>query len=289
MDRHHPRAEVDITSGLARALLAAQHPDLLAHDLERVGEGWDNVTYRIGEGLALRIPRREAAVPLLRNEQRWLPMLAPRLGVQVPMPLRIGEPSALFPWPWSVVGWIPGQTADRDPLAPSAAPRLARVFRALHQPAPADAPENALRGVPLRERAEVLHDRLRLLQDLREPERTALREFWNEGAQAPIATTSVWLHGDLHPRNVLVQEGELAGIIDWGDMTGGDPATDLAAAWTLFDSTEARTAFLRDYAASPTEVVRARAWAVFFGCALASSGESDHEGIGRVIVKRLLS
>src|SRR5204863_5187893 len=106
-----PAAEVVIDEGLLRALIVAQHPDLTGAPLALVDNGWDNVTWRVGEGLAARLPRRALAVPLIENEQRWLPILAPRLPLPISEPLRLGAPSALFPWPWSLVRWIEGETA----------------------------------------------------------------------------------------------------------------------------------------------------------------------------------
>ncbi|MEE2897622.1 MAG: phosphotransferase [Gemmatimonadota bacterium] len=113
MDALHPEAEVHIDGDLVRALLHEQHPDLAGETLARVDAGWDNVTYRVGGELAIRIPRRETAVALLLNEQRWLPVLGPRLGIAVPLPTRSGVSSGSFKWPWSIVKWVPGQTVER--------------------------------------------------------------------------------------------------------------------------------------------------------------------------------
>src|SRR5690606_24876728 len=143
--RRVPPAEVRIGEHLVRALLAEQHPGLAGEPLTLVGKGWDNVTWRLGPTRAVRLPRRAAAVPSVRNELRWLPELATRLPLPVPRPVASGMPSALFPWPWSVVAWLPGVTADREPLRADQAPRLAEALRALHRPAPPGAPENPWR------------------------------------------------------------------------------------------------------------------------------------------------
>ena len=103
-----PSAEVDVTVGLVRRLLRAQHPDLADLPLRVVANGWDNVTLRLGDDLAVRVPRRATAGQLVRNEQRWLPVLAPRLGVDAPVPVRIGVPADELPWSWSVVPWFTG-------------------------------------------------------------------------------------------------------------------------------------------------------------------------------------
>ena len=284
MDSRHPAAEVDVDLELARDLLEEQQPSFSGRTLRRVDEGWDNVTYRIGSHHAMRLPRRLAAVQLLLNEQRWLPLVAPWVGVAVPLPVRRGMPSDLFPWPWSVVEWIEGRTADRTALAPGQGESLALVLRSLHRPAPSEAPSNPFRGVALSLRRAAVEERLERLR-LNLPE---LVRMWRDALEAPTATAAAWLHGDLHPRNVVVRRGALAGLLDWGDMTAGDVATDLACAWTIFDARE-RAVFLEAY--EPTEAERARAagWAVNFGSALADSGEARHERMGRLIIQRLVS
>jgi hypothetical protein len=111
-----PAAEVVVDTQTIRALLGAQHPDLSELPLEEVPPGWDNFIFRLGEGMSVRLPRRLASVAMLEHEQRWLPSIAPQLPVPVPAPLRIGKPGDQYPWPWSIVPWLSGETAD---LAPS--------------------------------------------------------------------------------------------------------------------------------------------------------------------------
>ena len=282
MDSKRPAAEVRLDSDVARSLLEEQHSSLSAGPLAVVGEGWDNVTYRIGAHHAMRLPRRLAAVQLLLNEQRWLPVVAPWVGVAVPVPVGVGVPSSLFPWPWSVVEWIEGHTADEVALAPNQGESLALVLRSLHRAAPPEAPSNPFRGVALGRRRAAVEERLERL-DLPE-----LVPPWREALEAPTATAAVWLHGDLHARNVLVRDGSLAGLIDWGDMTAGDVATDLACAWTLFDA-RGRAAFLEAYEPTEAERLRAAGWAVNFGSALMDSGDARHERIGRLIIERLVA
>ncbi|WP_159796379.1 phosphotransferase, partial [Puerhibacterium puerhi] len=154
-------ADLDVTVGLGRALLAEQHPDLLAHgDLVVAAHGWDNVMLRLGDDLAVRLPRRALAAHLVEHEQRALPALAARLaptGVAVPAPVRVGRPSAAlgYPWAWSVVPWLDGVGAETTPIAARTAwaPAFGAFLAALHVPdGAAGAPDNPLRGVPLAER-----------------------------------------------------------------------------------------------------------------------------------------
>src|SRR5689334_3635384 len=133
-----PPAEVLIDSALVAGLLAKQHPDLAHLPLRAVDAGWDNALFRLGDHLAVRLPRRALAAPLIIHEQRWLPNLANCLALPIPAPLRVGTPTLGYPWHWSIVPWLSGMAADQH--APDAAQALpfAAFLRSLHVPAPAD-------------------------------------------------------------------------------------------------------------------------------------------------------
>ncbi|MDA8016112.1 MAG: phosphotransferase [Thermoanaerobaculia bacterium] len=229
----------------------------------------------------MRIPRREVAVQNLLNEQQWLPTIAARLPVPVPVPVAFGTPSELFPWPWSVVTWIRGSAADGSALPETQVDLLARTLRRLHRPSPADAPRNPFRGGPLTGKREAVEDRLRRLT----PPRTVL-DLWSRALAAQPAGATVWIHGDLHPRNVVLRDGIVAGLIDWGDMTGGDPATDLACAWMLFGP-RGREELLDRYGADEEQRARAAGWAIHIGTVLADGGDTTHVALGRRILDRL--
>ena len=235
MDRQSgPDADVSVDAALVAALVAEQHPDLLA-EVRPVAEGWDNAVFRLGRSLAVRAPRRRLGAELLAGELRWLPELADRLPLEVPVPVRAGSPAAGYPYHWSIVRWVPGTPlleagGDVDPAATGTA--LGRFCAALHRPAPESAPRNPWRGVPLAARAERLLERLATLPA--EVERRAVVHAWQRALDAPAWTGDPrWLHGDLHPANVIVRAGRVAGVIDFGDLTAGDPATDLSVAWML--------------------------------------------------------
>lgn len=254
---------------LVRALLAEQHPDLADLPVSPLAAGWDNAVFRVGPELTARLPRRVEGVALIAHEQRWLPELAPRLPLPIPAPIRTGVPGCGYPWPWSVCPWFPGEPASTHPPADGdrAARDLGGFLAALHLPAPADAPANPYRGVPLaarddRFRAAVEHLAGRP-ERLAPPVRTWAVARWDELRQAPPWTgPAVWLHGDLHPHNLLVHEGRIRAVIDFGDLTAGDPATDLAVAWMLF--AEPHRARLREvgHGADDATWARAEAWAV---------------------------
>jgi aminoglycoside phosphotransferase (APT) family kinase protein len=229
-----PAADVDVTPDLVRRLLAGQHPDLARLPVEFMANGWDNAMFRVGDELLARLPRREVAAAILLNEQRWLSVLARDIQLPIPAPERIGVPAYGYPYSWSVVPYLPGQpaaNADSLDLAGVAAD-LGGFLGSLHASAPPDAPANPFRGVPLVDRAESFEANLRLVSD--RVDVGCAQRVWAGAVAAPAhAGPPVWLHGDLHPANILVSDGRVSGVIDFGDITSGDPATDLAVAWML--------------------------------------------------------
>lgn len=251
-----PDAEVRLSPAEVRRLVARQHPSF-AGSVTRGAHGWDNDVFRLGSHHAVRLPRRASAVALIRNEQRWLPTLAAQLPIAVPAPVALGEPDEVFGWPWSIVPWIEGapgaetSAAERD----NAAEQLAAFFTALHVPAPSDAPRNPVRGVPMRDRNAINQERLAAWPDL--------LKIWDAGVAAPEwSGPAVWVHGDVHPANLLFAEGTLAAVIDFGDLTAGDPACDLAAAWLVLQAPgreRLRSALAERY--EEATWVRARGWA----------------------------
>lgn len=268
--------DIEVTAELARRLLRAQHPDLAGLRLELVANGWDNAMLRLGPDLAVRLPRRAAAAELVRHEQRWLPELAPRLPVPVPVPVRVGMPQKEYPWHWSIVPWRKGERLASRPLPDrrELAGSLAAFHRALHVPAPPDAPVNPVRGVPLATRLEAV--RRRVDAGIAPPDAAAAVKRL---ARAPGWTgPAVWLHGDPHPGNLLVLDGGGLAVIDFGDLTSGDPATDLASAWLVFDAA-GRAAYrraLRDVHPPDDPVwLRARGWAITMATGLLESTAAD--------------
>ncbi|MFK0099320.1 phosphotransferase [Streptomyces sp. NPDC091040] len=233
-----PQARADLTPGLIRALLRDQHPDLAGLPLSLAARGWDNQLWRLGEELAVRLPwATGSADELLLKEHAWVPGLAPGLPLPVPVPQRLGVPSGLFPRPWLVTTWVSGEPADRVPATrgEDAADVLARFLSALHRPAPDGAPVGRGRGGPLGPYGQYFE---RSLLDAVERGLVAdpdgVRRVWADAVAAPDWDgPALWLHGDLHPANVLTADGTFCGVIDFGNLFAGDPACDLAAAWIL--------------------------------------------------------
>lgn len=260
--------ETDITAELIRNLLREQHPDLADRPVTLGALGWDNQVWRLGDDLAVRMPwATETADALLRKEHAWLPALAPHLPLPIPVPQRLGEPSERFPRPWLVTTWVPGEPADRAPATrgAEAADTLAAFLTALHRPAPDEAPDGRDRGGPLADTAQSFTQGLASVVELglvHDPD--AVRAVWEDAAAAPEwPGPRLWLHGDLHPANVLTTDGTVTGVIDFGDLFAGDPAFDLAAAWLLLPD-GAADRFHAAYRPGPDAATlrRARGWAV---------------------------
>lgn len=276
---------------LLRRLLAEQAPALASAELAQLPGGRDNAAIRVGHDLVARLPLHSRAAPLMTHEQRWMPEIAPSLPVLTSAPVISGQPGGGYPHPWSVARWIEGGTADRTPYDPSdAAPVLVRLLQALHQPAPADAPMNPLRSVPLAERLPRFREHL---AELRHPDADRLVAMLTERAALPEPTGPLtWTHGDLHHRNVIVDGRSIVGVIDWGDLHAGDRVTDYAAVWMLL-STEEHHGVRAALGADDVTWERARGWALVFGVLLmvigAADGDRDFFAAGETTLARAMS
>jgi aminoglycoside phosphotransferase (APT) family kinase protein len=284
-----PAAEIHIDEALVRGLLLAQRAELADLPVRVVANGWDNTIVRVGDEWMVRLPRREMAAALIANEQRWLPELAPLLPLPVPVPEFVGSPTADYPWSWSVGRWLPGQSAAEAPPSDqcAAAVALGAFVRAMHRPAPSDAPENPFRGVALVARAAAVGGRVASLGSRVDAAR--ILATWDRLVATPSwAGAPLWLHGDLHPSNMLTLHGELSAVIDWGDLTAGDPATDLAIAWMLFDAPQ-RASFRHLAGVDSNTWRRAAGWALNLSLAyLTGDDSSSMPAIGRRTLAEVL-
>jgi aminoglycoside phosphotransferase (APT) family kinase protein len=285
-----PAAEVDINGALVEQLLKSQAPQFSGQPITLIGEGWDNSLYRLGDSWLTRLPRRSVAVPLLENEQRVLKTLAKRLPVAVPAPVFCGQPSNDFPWPWSITPYIDGTTLDLAPLRRKGVIQWVDFLLALHQPHCLDdglePPVNAHRGVPLYRRAQGLEQRMEQLRESGVTIDSRLVDLWQQALAAPDSRRKFWLHGDPHPRNALGTGGLLSAVIDWGDVTAGDPASDLASLWMVAhvrdDRRDAWARYLRCQNGNlePSELgalyLRSMGWAVVYGCIHLATGLVNH-------------
>jgi aminoglycoside phosphotransferase (APT) family kinase protein len=271
-----PISDLEIDTALVQNLLLDQHPDLSHLTIHYVDSGWDNVIFRLGDQFSVRLPRRKVAATLIENEQTWLPLIADRLTIPVPTPYRIGQPAQNYPWKWSVLPWLAGVTADQEEPHSNQAKVFASFLRSLHMPSPANAPLNAVRGVPLNQRKTSVEERMQRLESKTDLITQKLRNTWNTALSMPVDVEPKWVHGDLHPGNILVENGAIAGVIDWGDITSGDTATDMASIWMLFGDTYTRHQAIMEYGNISEEMLqRALGWAILFGVMFLDTGLSD--------------
>jgi aminoglycoside phosphotransferase (APT) family kinase protein len=259
------RAGID--AALVRRLVAAQFPQWRGLGVTPVEvDGWDNRTYRLGDDMLVRLPTREWYASAIEKEDRWLPMVARSLPVPIPVPLAKGVPGEGYPFAWSVRRWLDGEPARQDCVADMCefAAAVADFLLALQRVDPTDGPpsgaQSFYRGCDL-----VHYD----AQTLRSLELVSARidacrasAVWQAARNAAWAGPPVWFHGDMASGNLLVTDGRLAALIDFGQCGVGDPACDLVIAWTFF-SGESREVFRRAVGQDDATWARARGWALW--------------------------
>jgi aminoglycoside phosphotransferase (APT) family kinase protein len=257
--------EVETDVALVRRLLAGQFPQWAHFTVVPVESyGTDHDIYRLGDGLAVRLPRIGWATDQAAKEAEWLPKLAPHLPLAVPVQLARGRPAEGYPFEWSVYRWLPGENAigTIDDLE-EAAVDLAAFVRALRRvdvtgahPRPSGA-----RGAPLAELDEQVRRSVAELGDRLDADAT-LRS-WQESLDAPHwDAEEVWVHGDLLPGNLLVVDGRLSAVIDFGGLNVGDPACDLQPAWNVFAG-GSRARYRAELGVDDASWLRGRGWALY--------------------------
>ncbi|CAH0339803.1 aminoglycoside phosphotransferase family protein [Rhizobium sp. CECT 9324] len=258
---------LDISEPLVRALIAEQFPHWAALPVRKVVPGgWDNQTFRLGETMSVRLPSAQRYAAQGAKEQRILPVLAPQLSLPIPTPLARGQPSSHYPFPFGVYGWIAGEPAMTAAITEMAgfADNLAGFLQSLHRAetagGPVAGPHSFHRGGDLDiYSAETVAAIAELSDEIDGDGATAI---WDEALSSRWERPPVWVHGDIAPGNLLVADGELVAVIDFGTSAIGDPACDLVIAWTFLDG-EARTRF---HTALPLDAAtwqRARGWALW--------------------------
>lgn len=263
-------ADVSMDVDLVSRLVAGQFPQWTGLPLLAVAStGTDNSIFRLGDTMAVRLPRDADAAEAIAKEQTWLPGLGDRLPLDHPKPLGLGGPAAGYPWRWSVCRWVEGRDAVSMSIANDAgsAQALGSFLTALRGVDAADGPRagpaNNYRGVALRHLDQRIRECLVQLED--DIDTAQATGVWEAGLSAPIHDgPRVWIHGDLHPGNLVVREGRLSGVIDFGLMGVGDPAADLMAGWTVFDA-DVREVFLEAAGLDAAARARAKAWALYSG------------------------
>jgi aminoglycoside phosphotransferase (APT) family kinase protein len=256
--------EPRIAPAVVERLIAAQFPQWSDLPVRPVDvDGWDNCTFHLGDGMTVRLPSHDAYSAQVAKEHRWLPWLAERLPVEIPTPLAMGAPSDEFPRPWSVYRWIDGQTAAVERISDltCVAADLAVFLRTLQRLDAGDGPlagaHNFFRGGSLEIFDVETHETIAALGDKIRAD--VATEIWSTALRATWNGPPVWLHGDVTRGNLLVRDGRLAAVIDFGCCAVGDPACDVVIAWTLFSS-ESRRTFRDALGVDEATWLRGRGW-----------------------------
>jgi len=272
---------------LVRRLIGEQFPRWATLPVRPVAHGgWDNFTFHVGDELVARLPSAAEYALAVEKEQRWLPVLAARLPLPVPVPLAEGRPGAGYPFPWSIHPWLEGEPASRDRISDPVrfAVDLAGFLAALRDVEAADGPQpgkhNWFRGATLRT-YEPSAERALTALDGRIDAGLA-REIWAAALAARWDGRDVWFHGDVAPGNLLLGAGELTAVIDFGTCGVGDPACDLAIAWTLLTA-DGRRAFRERLSVDDGTWARGRGWALWKTLVSAARTGAEAEEAHRVL------
>jgi aminoglycoside phosphotransferase (APT) family kinase protein len=256
-----------IDAALARRLVDRQFPQWSDLPIAAVEfDGWDNRTFRLGSEFTVRLPSGDWYAQQVDKEQRWLPVLAPQLPLQIPTPVARGEPDAGFPCAWSVYRWLDGELASKAPIGDRTAfaATLAAFLNALRRVDATDGPapgqHNFYRGGPLATYEEEALQAIDNLGD--EMPVDAVMRAWEDAMATSWDREPVWLHGDVAAGNLLVRDGRLAAVIDFGSSGVGDPACDAVIAWTFLNGAS-RDRFRADLGVDAATWSRGRGWGLW--------------------------
>jgi aminoglycoside phosphotransferase (APT) family kinase protein len=274
-----PVRKGEITADVARCLVSEQFPQWAGFEIRPVAlDGWDNTTFRLGDGMSVRIPSHKVYVPQIDKEHRWLPVLAPQLPVPIPRPIAKGQPGCGFPAPWSIYGWLDGEpaavvgVADHERLAGDLAHFLAALQRVDAAGGPPPGPHSFNRGGPVSAWDE--QTRATIEQVAGEIDAAGAVDVWDAALAVDWNGPDVWVHGDVTGSNVLLRDDRLCGVIDFGCSAVGDPACDLTAAWTMFEGTS-RERFKAALPLDASTWARARGWALWKALIDIPKGRAD--------------
>jgi aminoglycoside phosphotransferase (APT) family kinase protein len=276
-----------IDADLARRLVDSQFPQWADLPITAVAvDGWDNRSFRLGSELTVRLPSGDWYAQQVEKEQRWLPVLAPRLPLPIPAPVAKGAPDAGFPYPWSVYRWLEGELASKAPIADldAFAAALAGFLDALGRIDAIGGPEpgqhNFFRGGQLSTYEGEALEAVETLGD--EIPRDEVLRAWEDAMATTWERDPVWFHGDVSVDNLLVRDGRLVAVLDFGSSGVGDPACDMVIAWTFLTGTS-RDRFRRELGVDPGTWSRGRGWALWKALITFDRGEAARRDIAEVL------
>jgi len=285
-----------IDADLFHRLIAVQFPQWADLPVTPVAvSGWNNRTFHLGEDMLIRAPSAERYAVQVEKEQLWLPRLAAGLPLPVPRSIACGEPGEGYPWRWSVYGWIEGEPATTAPIADQQ--RLAvdladflKVLQAIDATGgPPAGPHSFFRGGALSTYDDQTRQAIAALNGAFDAD--AITALWDQALASAWTRSPVWVHGDVAPGNLLLRDGRLCAVIDWGIMAIGDPACDLAIAWSFFDGS-ARAAFRAGLGVDDETWARGRGWALWKALILAtgvSKGPPRDVADARRVIETMLA
>ncbi|MDP3372322.1 MAG: aminoglycoside phosphotransferase family protein [Candidatus Paracaedibacteraceae bacterium] len=275
----------------AKILVEEQFPHWAHLPIVPVNEsGWDNRTYHLGQEMILRFPSGESYANQVKKEQKWLPFLSSKLPLTIPTPLGLGKPGHGYMWDWSIYNWIPGETAaiskqaDKNKLAND----LARFLSVLYKMNPTNGPpagkQNYYRGGDISVYEHEAINAIKVLESSLDSK--VAKRIWDLGATTKWENPPVWVHGDISPGNLILQNGHLRAVIDFGLLSVGDPACDFAIAWTFFDA-KSRKVFRDRLAIDNRTWHRGRAWA-FWKALIISAGLSNSNNVENSLAQKVI-
>ena len=297
------KESTDSLIALVERLIASQFPEWADLPIRPVDcQGNDNRTFRLGDELSVRLPSTEPYVAAVEKEHEWLPRLAPYLPLAIPKPVALGEPGEGYPWRWSVYRWLEGETASVERIsnlsdfARSLAEFLAALWQIDPTGGPPAGPHTFFRGAPLTAYDEQTRRAITALGD--QIDARSVTEVWNAALAAESHDEPVWFHGDVATTNLLTTNGDLSAVIDFGQSGVGDPACDLAIAWTFLDDRN-REAFRSLLPVDANMWARGRGWALWKALivlAQRATGPSAQESVwthnpttGRFVVDEVIA
>ncbi|MCB1217461.1 aminoglycoside phosphotransferase family protein [bacterium] len=289
-----PDGRLDVPEAVVHCLLKQQFPHLAELPIRCVDPpGWDNRSFRLGEELLLRLPSAERYVAQVAKEIQWLPFLADRLSVSVPVVLVSGRAGCGYPWTWSIRRWIEGEAAhpgiinDRTALASQLAEFSVELWSLSTAGVPAPGQHNFHRGGSLAEYDGEVRAALEALSGSMDV--SAAEQLWQAALASGAESAARWVHGDLYPGNILLHDGRLTAVIDWGGLAAGDPACDMSIAWTLLDP-PARCCFRNECGADAGLWLRGAAWTLWKALITLAdpAAQKDAQDRSRALIETIL-